>query len=1142
MPTDDFLAERDPITWSAPDGFPASLTPAGLFTQNAANGLEVVLVTAVQRPNAATMRQAWTKRRAGRASPVLLVAFYPTGEGQRVSLCGPVGELVSVRHGVEVSQTERVAAAALEEPSHHAATRFLLTYLPELDSQSGSRTPGLRNVGLAATQELRAGVPARDDWAAAGQRARPLLSLRGRQLVEGLGFTVETLGTNTSMLTVADRPRAVAVFCRDDEPVDASARRFEGTSPVDRALADADRHDVDWVILTRACEIRLYPAQPGIGVGRGGRAEKFVELNLALLPVDSASYLALLFSATALAPETGTVKDILCRSKRFAAKLAHRLRERVYYQTVPALAAAVAARMDHDHTGTGLKDAYEQVMVILFRLLFVAYAEDSDLLGYRTNDGYRRRSLKGLARGLIRDRQPGQHRADTGTTELWDQIHELWRTVDEGKPEWGIPAYNGGLFSQDPEVNPAGAALARLEFTDSELAPALTGLLVDEGPEGEGPVDFRSLSVREFGTIYEGLLESRLAVAPGDLTIAKAKGQYQYVPVTDRDPVDIRAGEVYLQNRSGVRKATGSYFTKPFAVEHLLDHALESALNDHIARLDHLHDIGDEAGLTQAFFDFRCADIAMGSGHFLVAALDRIETRLSDWLARHQLGSVTAELERLRATALAALGDLAAGTEIESSSLLRRQVARHCIYGVDQNLMAVELARLAIWVHTFVPGLPLSFLDHNLVHGDSLTGVGTLDEVVELFTGAGSGQSLFSGQVEELLGRAEGALRRLARTSDATKAEIDQARAAHLEAQRAVTGARALFDVITAHRAGVGALPERFDEAVFIAQAEESVRRNAVNSLQPVHFPAAFPEVFLRDRLGFDCLVGNPPWEKVVVDEKVWWGAYLPGIRSLPVQDMNREIAAERYRRRDLAAQFEADLTNAEHRRQTLRNIFSDLGTGHTDLYKAFAWRNWHLAAPGAAVGLMLPRSALSDTGMTRWRRAVLTEGTFADVTTLLNTGGWVFDDVDGRYTVGLCSLRQGRDSDPVVTLAGPYACPTAYRRRTGGETVPVSEFVSWSKTLAFPTLPDYPGALKVFRKLRAHPRIGGKLLDNSRAQGSGLRAQGSGRWPRPVQGDLNATVDKHRFVLDDGESARSESSTPPTTNAGSPSTGEPRP
>ena len=110
---DDFLIEREPIIWSAPEGFPPSLVPDGLFTQDAPSGLEVVLTTARHRPTAADLRRAWSKRRGGRASPVLLVAAYPGAEGTRVSLCGPAGDQPMVQHDIEVSQAERLAEVAL---------------------------------------------------------------------------------------------------------------------------------------------------------------------------------------------------------------------------------------------------------------------------------------------------------------------------------------------------------------------------------------------------------------------------------------------------------------------------------------------------------------------------------------------------------------------------------------------------------------------------------------------------------------------------------------------------------------------------------------------------------------------------------------------------------------------------------------------------------------------------------------------------------------------------------------------------------------------------------------------------------------------------------------------------------------------
>ncbi len=1132
---DNFLVDRDPTTWSAPSGFPSSLTPAGVFVQGAPSGLEVTLVRASSKPRAAELRDGWSKRRAGRASPVLLVAFYPTAEGQRVSLCGPVGEPPVVHRDLEVSQAERLSEVALSEPSHHAATRFLLAAMPELESPF----PGLRNVGLLATQELRAGVPDRTDWPTASHKSLALLGRRGRRLVEGLGFHIETLATNASVLTIDGRNHAVAVFCDEDEPFEAPSSRFDSTSPVSRALALADQHRVDWVILTRSSEIRLYAARPDTGVGRKGRAETFVELNLSLVPDELAGYLHLLFSADALA-DNGTLDQILEHSADFVAELAVRLCERVYHQTVPALAKAVAARLSPgrhgDDLGEGdLADAYEQVMVILFRLLFVAYAEDKDLLPYRTNGRYADHSLSHIARLLADDRRLGRADYDERATDLWDDVNQLWDAVNHGNADWGVPAYNGGLFSADPEVSPSGAAIADISLTNAEFGPALSAVLVDQSPEGVGPVDFRSLSVREFGTIYEGLLESKLSVAQDDLAIKAIKGKEQYVPAAGDDEAEVEAGAVYFHNRSGVRKATGSYFTKPFAVEHLLDNALEPALDDHISRLDQLREQGDEAAVAEAFFDFRCADIAMGSAHFLVAAVDRIEARLSAWLTLHPVAAVTAELNRLRTTALEALGDLADGVPIESGSLLRRQVARHCVYGVDKNRVAVELARLAIWVHTFVPGLPLSFLDHNLVQGDSLTGVGTLDEVVAAFEPDADplAPSLFRSQIEDLLSVAEYALRRLARTSDASKREIDEARDAHREAQAAVAGAKALFDVITAYRAKKCSLPENFDPSVFQRIAHTSAAAEAVDILQPVHFPAAFPEVFLRARPGFDCLIGNPPWEQVVVQEHVWWGIHLPGIRSLSIKQMNNAIARFRRARPDLESDFELELERAEEMRTVLRAAYPGLGSGRTDYYQAFAWANLSLACQGGRIGLVLPHTAVNADGMGKWRTEIVGAPDVGEVTrggggggprpmrlsvaTVINHKGWVFEGVHNSYTVALvavtrcfprlpastpnsghsmewtaatpspsspstrstpeASLGGGFEGDPdephVAIYPGPASSLAQFHELVDGkpESVRVSEFVGWSTSASFPQLPTR-SAIRVWRKMKQHPRL----------------------------------------------------------------------
>lgn len=1096
---DEFLIDRDPRRWLAQDGSPPGLVTTAVFLGAGDHALEVALAVAPQRPKVDDVRKLWHARQGKRPSPLLLIVAYPDQGSTRVTVCGPVGEQPPVVGGLEASQVERLADAALSEPSRHAAIRFLVAMLPDV----GADLPGLRNSGLLASQELSKGVPLRTDWAESCRRSATMLPLKGRQLVEKLGFTVEQLSVSSSILTVPDGPRrAVAVFLDEGETFDDPLTRL-GSTPVSHALALADRENVPWVVLTRGRQIRLYAAKADTGVGRKGRSETFVEVNLALLPEQQAGYLSLLFSSEALA-DGGTLDEVLAKSADFAADLAVRLRERVYFEAVPGLAAAVASRIDssQDLTEKHLADAYEQTLTILFRLLFLAYAEDKDLLPYRTNSRYADHSLKRIARRLAEDQQSNRVVHDSVAIDHWDDIVQLWRAVDKGNAGWGVPGYNGGLFSNDPEVNAAGAALAQIQLTDAEFGPALMAILVDEGADGViGPVDFRSLSVREFGTIYEGLLESQLSVAPSDLAV-DAKGNY--VPVTAKTPSVVDAGEIYFHNRSGARKASGSYFTKPFAVEHLLDHALEPSLDDHVGRLKALVDEGDEAAAADAFFDFRCVDLAMGSGHFLVAAVDRIEARLSGFLALHPIPTVAAELEQLRQAALLALGDLADGTEIETSSLLRRQVARRCVYGVDMNHVSVELARLAIWIHTFVPGLPLSFLDHSLVHGNSLTGIGTLDEALSILdpkaaeTGA---TSLFRGQIEEFLERASDALRRLARTTEATVADVRAARVANAEARAAVQPARDLFDLLVAARLGEVPRIENIEETAIRSAVGAVIADGIAEELNTLHFPVAFPEVFLRDRPGFDCILGNPPWEEATVEELGFWALRYPGLKGMRGFEQDQELQQLRRTRPDQLVEYEREVRETSQLRTALINgPFPGMGQGDPDLYKAFTWRFWDLVRQGGAFGVVLPRSALSAAGSSSWRTAVLDGGSFDDVTMTLNSAGWVFDDADTRKTIGLISVRKGIDFVGRIKMRGPFASFREFRSGMAQPSVEfeASAFRTWSDGASFPVFPTAK-SIEVFLRLRAHPRLD-------------ARAANSSEWRARPATEIHATNDRSLF------------------------------
>jgi hypothetical protein len=1059
-------------------------TPTGLALGCGASALEVLVATHLRTPSAQDLRAAWKVRHGGRAAPLLLVVLYD----KKAALCGPAGDDPPARLDLDPGQLDRICREALDEPDRHTALRALRDSLPALDTDLG----GVRNEGFLASHELRAGARRRSDWRDATTKASRILGRQGPELLKALGFQIESCDRVTSILRSKDRKVAIAVLLNRDESPELQAGRFADISPVSYALAVADRENLPYVVIQHGAKVRVYPARVGVGVGRRGRTETYVECHAGLLNEDNAALLWLLCSADALLPG-GSLEDLIAASGRFSGDLAAELRERIYQSVVPQIARGlVAAREQTKPTTQDLADTYEMALVVLFRLLFIAYAEDKDLLPYRWNELYRNRSLKKKAQEVLelaRSAQP----FDTGDS-LWEEVRRLFRAVDVGNREWGVPPYNGGLFTEDAAVSRVGALLAPLRLPNTILGPALRDLLLVETEHGLGPVDFRSLGVREFGTIYEGLLESELAVAEADLAVDK-EGVYR--PCRSGETALVRKGDVYLHNASGARKSSGSYFTKSFAVEHLLERTLEPALLEHLARLDAVST--EEA--SDRFFDFRVADIAMGSGHFLVAAIDHIEKGFSGYLAGRKLPNVMAELATLRAAAVTALGSLAEQVEIEDTQLLRRLIARRCIYGVDINPTSVQLARLAVWIHTFVAGLPLSLLDHNLVPGNSLVGIGRLDEVKSAIEE--ESLPLFPIDATYLLGAASEPLKRLARIADATPSDLARARKASAEALEAVVPASALCDLVTAARiTGDRRLPklDGWEEirAEILGSLEWAAAKQKLKGLQPFHFPVAFPEVFLRSRPGFDVILGNPPWEEAMCDVNEFWARHVPGFRGLPQREQEALLPKLRSERPDLERAFADERRRVEVLRSALeKGAYPGMGTGHPDLYKAFCWRFWMLACEeGGRIGVVLPRSALSAKGSTEFRREAFKNAECVDVTMLLNRKEWLFERVHEQYAIGLVALTRRSVQRTRVELRGPYPSLDRY---LGGVVCEATTFYgeeiqSWNDTASLPLLPT-DDSVEVFAQLRKSPR-----LDLN--EGESWRA-------RPIQGDLNATWGK---------------------------------
>jgi hypothetical protein len=1067
----DFRATRT-LAWA--EDAPKGVDLQSIFLGQNTDGLgacEVATLNASQTPTRETLRELHKKRKAGRNVTCLVIA---AEVGDKTYIFGPDDQTQLV--SLPTDQARRVLQAALDEPSSRDAYTRFATNWRALESTG---IAGFTNNGLFASYHIRVNVVQRADWSDQCSRSVNVRDKRHLDLIKSLGFTTETTVGNALVLSATGQsPRAVAVLLDDSEHFDSKSAKYQ-LSPVAWGLNVATKQQVPWLIVLRKDQIRLYPGKDGVGVGNKGQVETFFEMNLTEIDDAHVGLLSLIFSADALAAG-GSADQLLAESQRYAVALGERLRERIYEHVVPGLAIAIADQLPAlglERNTDGLQVAYRLTLRVLFRLLFQAYAEDRGLLPSGRNELYDANSLKTIAT-RIQDADPAQF----GTSSsFWKDLTQIWDIIDEGNESFQVPAYNGGLFGRDPLQHPEGALIERLRLTDNVLGPALQHLVIDNTEDDvRGQVDFRSLSVREFGTIYEGLLESSLSITDIDLAVDKNGA---WIPASAGTHVDAPAGTVYFHSASGERKATGSYFTPSFIVDHLISRSLDPALDAHLARIRAHLDDGNHGAAARDFFDIRIADLAMGSGHFLVAAVDRIESKMRSFLTEpeNEVPGVTEELLRLAETAKKALGrDEVAIGEIEPIGLLRRQVARRCIYGLDINPLAVELTRLALWIHTFVPGLPMSSLDHGLVCANSLTGIGTIEEAKDALQPKRSpGQVTFlDAAIESRLESLRNVLVDVANASEADKKEVHEGAAKAKLALEAAEPARRIFDLAVAARlgkespAGIITVADLIDEESLVARSYEARVQEAISGLNPAHMPFMFPEVFLRENGGFDVLIGNPPWEKVKIEEDVWWGKYLPGFRALSRKAKAETLATFRTSRHDLEKDFaEAQMNAKKLRAVLLSSPHKGLGkSGDPDLYQLFAWKFWQLLRNQGVSGIVLPRTAMSGSGLSAWRNEVIQNGGFAHVDFGLNTGHWMFEAVHGQYSVALVVLS--RDESNIIRFSGPHTSLTSLKDSDDNSAeVDAIDFLNWSSTALFPLIPSRR-ALSVFKKMYHAPRF----------------------------------------------------------------------
>ena len=834
-----------------------------------------------------------------------------------------------------------------------------------------------------------------------------------RTVLDGLGYEIARLEPRGYLARYEGRPVAVVhpkADARDFVRLDEAGRPAEGV-----LAADCRVRGARYGLLVCHNRYRLFDCDPSASTA------EWLDLDAGLLGEARRPYMALL-APSYLAD--GRLAELQADAQAFGARLRRRLDHTIRQDALPALADGLerwARQQGIDLEGESERlELQRAALTLLFRLLFVLYAEGSRFLPFDDHT-YRRRSLS----TLVAEADQTRHRLSNASTALWSNFATLVRALRTGNPAWGVPAYNGSLFA-DSDFEGA-ELLDRLELDDPCFGTVLIAVGLDA--ETETGVDYSSLEIGHLGHIYETLLSLRLAVADRALRYDAAEDRY----VADAESPDVESGSLLWQTHEGGRKAGGVYYTPVSLVRHLVRQAVMPVFDRHLDEVRHIAET-DAGRAAACLLDFAVLDPACGSAHFLVQVTEQLAERTVDFLARTPLPAIKAALDRLRAQA-------DPGAEATDVSLLRRLVLKHCVYGVDVSPMGAEVATVSLWLASFVPGLSLAYLGRNVVVGNSLIGVASAGTVVR--EGTLQAQSLQSSLEE-----ASRAAARVAYIDDLTPGEVEASKAADEEARAATENLRRLFDLWTAEGFGLeGARvhAEQHGPAVIADEntenGEQLLAQAAVLASEHrfLHWPLEFPQVFSGERGGFDAVVGNPPWEEVTVEELSFYGLHMPGLHGLSDRERKSAISELVAERPDLPDLLEGVRERAKTERVALATGEYQSTKGDPDLYKYFCQRYRDLLRPNGGIGVVLPRSICVAEGSEGFREWLYTGIATDRIDTLVNRGCWMFDS-EPRYSVALVvAQRRQPDADHEVALLGTANSHEAWEIQAASPGVPMA-------------------------------------------------------------------------------------------------------
>lgn len=635
---------------------------------------------------------------------------------------------------------------------------------------------------------------------------------------------------------------------------------------------------------------------------------------------------------------------------------------------------------------------FGELLRLVYRLIFLLAIEERELLHPKgTAKEAAERYALGYSVRRLRDRS-SRRAAHDRHGDLWEALKIVFGGLSSGEPALGLPAL-GGLFalSQCPNLDAA-------QLSSRALLGALFKLCWLREPSGLSRVNWRDMGADELGYIYEGLLELEPHITQGG-----------------------RAFSFAGDSRGNARKTSGSYYTPESLVNVLLDSALEPVISNTIAK--------NPSRPAKALLELCIVDPACGSGHFLLSAARRLATHV----ARASVNGTPSAEEYRRAL---------------------RQVVAKCIFGVDLNPMAIELCKVSLWMEAVDPGLPLTFLDSHIQHGNALLG---------------ATPALMEGSIpDEAWSPIEGDDKKVASAlkkrnkAEAKQSTLDFGARSADEAQAVTQAVSALDEQSDADAALLAKKEEQWGGilssrayqhqkliadawcAAFVwpKQPGPSVEAAPTNDVwrklrdtgaapqsttttveelarqyQFFHWHLQFPQVFNPAREGgggFDVVLGNPPWEHVELKEQEWFAQRMPEIASAPnAAARKRMIAALQTSAPALHAEFSAALRNIDGENHLARESgrYPLCARGRINTYALFAEHNRSVLGPTGRAGFIVPTGIATDDTTKEYFGTLVKERELARFYSFENEE-FVFPGVHHAFRFALMTVARGQTTE----------------------------------------------------------------------------------------------------------------------------------